>query len=37
LYLCWARLLLKDGVVAKTLALAFLAVPANRVGFVALW
>jgi hypothetical protein len=37
LYLRRARLLLEDGVVTQTLALAFLAVPAHRVGFVALW
>jgi hypothetical protein len=36
LYLCWARLLLEDGVVAETLALALLAISADGVGFVAL-
>jgi hypothetical protein len=36
LYLCWTWLLLEDGVVAKTLALALLAVSADGVGFVAL-
>jgi hypothetical protein len=36
LYLGWAGLLLEDGIVAKTLALALLAVSAHRMGFVAL-
>ena len=36
LNLCWAGLLLKDWVVAKTLALAFLAVSADGMGFVTL-
>jgi hypothetical protein len=36
LYLRWAGLLFEDGVVAKTLALAFLAIPADGMGFVAL-
>jgi hypothetical protein len=36
LYLGWAGLLLKDGIVAKTLAFALLAVSTHGVGFVAL-
>jgi hypothetical protein len=36
LYLGWAGLLLEDGVVAKTLALALLAVSTHGMGFVAL-
>lgn len=36
LYLCWAGLLLEDGVVSEALAFALLAIPTNRVGFVAL-
>lgn len=36
LYLCWTWLLLEDGIVAETLALALLAVSADGVSFVAL-
>lgn len=36
LYLCWTGLLLEDGIVSKTLALALLTIPADGVGFVAL-
>jgi hypothetical protein len=36
LYLRWAGLLLEDGIVAKTLAFALLAVSARGVGFIAL-
>lgn len=36
LYLCWTGLLLEDWVVAKTLALALLAVSADGMGFVTL-
>ena len=36
LYLCWSGLLLEDGVVSKTLALALLTISAGRMRFVAL-